>query len=65
MSYVVLGDKTIQNYINMLNVYSPFNLLSQTQQIQYINFIQQECANISKKNNLEYYKVVNSMTTLP
>lgn len=65
MPYIPLGDKTVQNYIDMMSVYSPFNSLTQAQQIQYINFNQQLCAKISKDNDLEYYKSASNMATFP
>ena len=50
MSCVAIGDKTVQNYLDMLSVDTAFGNLLAAQQLQYINFGEQECANISKKN---------------
>jgi hypothetical protein len=61
MAYTPIGDKAVQNFIDMLSTNNEFNLLLPAQQLQYINFGQQECVNISKENNLGYYKVTNDM----
>jgi hypothetical protein len=63
MSYTVIGDKTVQMYVDMLGVNSIFSILSDAQKIQYINFGQQECANISKNNNLSPYLASEDMNS--
>jgi hypothetical protein len=62
--YTPLGDKTVQMYIDMLNVNSVFAGLSAAQMLQYANFGQQECANISKRNGLRFYMSTKSMATV-
>jgi hypothetical protein len=56
MSYTPLGDKTVQGYIDVLSANTVFDALSEAQQIQYINFEQQEVMNICKRNSLESFK---------
>ena len=61
MSYVAIGDKTVQNYLDMLSVDTAFGNLLAAQQLQYINFGEQECANISKKNDIGFYQATEDM----
>jgi hypothetical protein len=61
MYYLPIGDKSVQNWIDMLGIDSTFGALSEAQQIQYINFGQQECVNLSKKNSLNFYKATEDM----
>jgi len=63
MAYVAIGDKTVQNYEDILGVDSIFSTLTAGQQLQYINFGQQHCAIISKENNLGFYQVTEDMNT--
>jgi hypothetical protein len=56
MIYKPLGDKSAQSWIDNLSSNELFNDLSRNQKILYIDSIQQECAKISKLNNLEFYK---------
>jgi uncharacterized protein YjdB len=65
MSYIPIGDKSVQEYITILSNDNEFNQLSQAQQIQLINFGQQECAILSKLNNLSFYKTVELETVSP
>jgi hypothetical protein len=61
MAYTPIGDKTVQSWLDLLTVNDTFNSLTEVQQIQYINFGQQECVNISKENILGYYKSTDDM----
>ena len=61
MAYTAIGDKTVQNFIDMLSVDSTFNSLLAAQQLQYINFSQQECAVLAKQSCLGFYKVTEDM----
>jgi len=61
MHYVPTGDKTVQNWIDILSTDDTFSDLSLTQKIQCINFGQQQCSHISKDENLEFYKASEDM----
>jgi photosystem II stability/assembly factor-like uncharacterized protein len=61
MSYKPLGDKIVRDWISILGTNPIFNGLSQNQQTLYIDNGQQECAILSKSNNLEFYKADSSL----
>jgi hypothetical protein len=64
MSYIPIGDKSVQNWIDKLSIDSAFSGLTIAQQIQYINFGQQECANASRNGLLNFYKATEDMATI-
>ena len=59
MPYTPLGDKTVQSWISILGQNTAFNALSQDQKILCVDRGQQECAMLSKENNLEFYKAAD------
>ena len=61
MAYTAIGDKTVQNYEDMLGVDAVFSTLTAAQQLQYVNFGQHECANLSKQGRLGFYQVTEDM----
>ena len=61
MAYQPLGDKSVQNFIDALNSNSVFAGLSQSQKILCIDRAQQECARLSKENNLKFYNTDDSV----
>ncbi len=62
--YLPIGDKMVIEWINALKNNSAFYYLSQAQQIQLIQLVQQELATISHLNNLEPYIVSDDMSTV-
>jgi hypothetical protein len=56
MSYNPIGDKTVQNFLDLLDANPMFEALSDSQKLLYINNCQQELANICKTNSLEPYR---------
>ena len=61
MAYIATGNRPVQDYIHNLSINDEFNNLSLTNQIQYINIIQQQCADMSKDNGLTFYKATDTM----
>ncbi len=64
MSYIPVGDKTVQMWIDTLSANAQFAASSAAQMLQYINFGQQICCAVSKTNNLDYYKTSDDMATI-